>query len=76
MGLAEDSNKVSNIVTPNLHHFRSLYEKILDNEEHLLWNKSSGKLEQIPNFATRSVSSSSLFIMPLSKVAWVIRHNS
>lgn len=55
MGVAEDGNKITNIVTPNLHHFRSLYENILEHEEHLLWDKNSGKLEQIPNFATRSV---------------------
>ena len=56
MGVAEDTHKISNIVTPNLHHFRSLYEEILDNEEHLLWDKNSGKFEQIPDFSTRWVS--------------------
>ena len=53
MTVGEDKNKVANIVTPNIHHFRQLYEDILDNEEHLLWNKDTGTFEQIPNFATR-----------------------
>ena len=58
MGVAEDTHKISNIVTPNLHHFRSLYEEILDNEEHLLWDKNLGKFEQIPDFSTRWVQQS------------------
>jgi len=53
MTVGEDKNKVANIVTPNLHHFTQLYKEVLENEEHLLWNKESGTFEQVPNFATR-----------------------
>lgn len=55
MTIGEDRHKVANIVTPNLHLFRELYHDVLVNEEHLLWDKTSGTLEQIPNFATRWV---------------------
>lgn len=53
MVIGEDRNKVSNIVGPNVERFRRLYENILDNEEHLFWNKSKGSLEQYPNHAVQ-----------------------
>ncbi|XP_067938956.1 phosphatidate cytidylyltransferase, mitochondrial-like [Watersipora subatra] len=53
MTVGEDKNKISNIVTPNIDHFKALYGEILDKEENLLWNKENGTFEQIPNFATR-----------------------
>lgn len=49
MKFGEDKNKVRNIVTPNMERFRKMYEKILDNEEHIYWNKSKGQFEQYPN---------------------------
>lgn len=55
MTVGEDKNKVANIVIPNICHFRTLYQDILDSEEHLLWNKTEGTFEQIPDFATRLV---------------------
>ncbi|XP_064602659.1 phosphatidate cytidylyltransferase, mitochondrial-like [Liolophura sinensis] len=53
MVIGEDRNKVSNIVRPNVERFRKLYENILDNEEHIFWNKSKGFLEQYPNHAVQ-----------------------
>jgi translocator assembly and maintenance protein 41 len=46
MTVGEDKNKVQNIVRPNIEKFRELYSSILDNEDHLSWNKSSGTFEQ------------------------------
>ena len=46
MTFGEDKNKVHNIVLPNIEKFRALYSTILDNEEHLMWNKPSGTFEQ------------------------------
>ncbi|XP_014668009.1 PREDICTED: phosphatidate cytidylyltransferase, mitochondrial-like [Priapulus caudatus] len=46
MTVGEDRGKVKNIVGPNLHRFRELYENILDNMQHLHWNKSIASFEQ------------------------------
>ena len=53
MQVAEDPNKVSNIVLPNIERFRELYEPILDNEEHLFWDKTSGRMEQSLSHVSR-----------------------
>ena len=46
MTVGENRDKVRNIVRPNVERFRSLYESVVKNEEHLYWNESSGTLEQ------------------------------
>lgn len=46
MMIGEDKNKIQNIVNPNVHHFRSLYEEILNNMQHVHWDKSTGLFEQ------------------------------
>lgn len=53
MKVGEDKNKVSNIVQPNMEMFRELYEHILDNEDHVHFNKSQGLLEQSLSAMTR-----------------------
>ena len=46
MTVGEDKNKIENIVRPNMEHFRQLYESVLDNDDHVNFNKSYGTLEQ------------------------------
>jgi len=46
MTVGENRDKVHNIVRPNVQRFRSLYESVVTNEEHLYWNQSSGTMEQ------------------------------
>ncbi|XP_076442598.1 phosphatidate cytidylyltransferase, mitochondrial-like [Babylonia areolata] len=53
MVVGEDRNKVSNIVRPNMEHFRRLYESILQGEEHVQWHPQQGRLEQNPNHITQ-----------------------
>lgn len=54
MQFGEDKNKVSNIVAPNLPYFKHLYEKIIDAEDHVVWHKNEGHLEQFPNHLSQS----------------------
>lgn len=53
MTIGEDKNKVANIVKPNVPYFRHLYEHLIDNEEHVFWNKSNGTFEQYPNHVSQ-----------------------
>lgn len=53
MALAEDSNKVQNIVRPNLALFRQMYGPILLSDEHLTWWQDEGQLEQALTFHSR-----------------------
>ncbi|KAK3764003.1 hypothetical protein RRG08_004367 [Elysia crispata] len=53
MAVAEDSNKVQNIVRPNLALFRQMYGPILLSDEHLTWWQDEGQLEQALTFHSR-----------------------
>ncbi|GFR80388.1 phosphatidate cytidylyltransferase, mitochondrial [Elysia marginata] len=53
MAIAEDSNKVQNIVRPNLALFRQMYGPILLSDEHLTWWQDEGQLEQALTFHSR-----------------------
>ncbi|CAL1548510.1 unnamed protein product [Lymnaea stagnalis] len=53
MGIAEDNNKVSNIVKPNLQLFRRMYGPILREEEHVTWWQNEGQFEQASTFHSR-----------------------
>ena len=53
MKVGEDQNKIRNIVKPNIHHFRELYETILDGEQHLHWQKNDDVFEQNIESASR-----------------------
>ena len=53
MHVAEDKNKVSNIVLPNIDHFREIYEPLLENEDHLYWDKANGVMEQSLSYDSR-----------------------
>ncbi|XP_059143360.1 phosphatidate cytidylyltransferase, mitochondrial-like isoform X2 [Physella acuta] len=53
MSIAEDRNKVSNIVKPNLQLFRRMYGPIIMEEEHLTWWQPEGQLEQALTFHSR-----------------------
>ncbi|GFO11976.1 phosphatidate cytidylyltransferase, mitochondrial [Plakobranchus ocellatus] len=53
MAIAEDSNKVKNIVKPNLALFRQMYGPILQGEEHVTWWQDEGQLEQALTFHSR-----------------------
>ena len=46
MTIGEDQNKIINIVKPNIEEFKKLYEPVLDLEQYLHWDKSSGTFEQ------------------------------
>lgn len=53
MVVGEDRNKVTNIVRPNMAHFRKLYGKILESEVHVHWDKENGHISQDPNYVTQ-----------------------
>lgn len=53
MTVGEDKNKVANIVKPNVERFRSMYEHILDNDEHVYWHKETGVMEQSLSYVSR-----------------------
>jgi len=53
MVVGEDRNKVANIVTPNMVHFRRLYQQILEGDEHVHWHRAQGRLEQDANHITQ-----------------------
>lgn len=53
MTFGEDKSKITNIVKPNCEHFRRIYGEILDNEEHVHWDKAQGILEQYPNHVSQ-----------------------
>ena len=53
MTVGEDKQKVSNIVRPNMHHFKSLYETVLEAEPQLTWKRSDQSLEQATDPKTR-----------------------
>ncbi|KAK7103436.1 phosphatidate cytidylyltransferase, mitochondrial-like [Littorina saxatilis] len=53
MVVGEDRNKVANIVSPNIPHFRRLYQPIVDSAVHVHWHHAQGRLEQDPNHITQ-----------------------
>lgn len=53
MAMAEDINKVANIVKPNLALFRRMYSPFLLENEHVTWWPDEGVLEQALTFYSR-----------------------
>jgi len=53
MAVAEDSNKVSNIVTPNFKLFQQMYRPFLLEDEHVTYWPEEGVLEQALTFHSR-----------------------
>jgi len=53
MGIAEDRNKIANIVKPNLALFRRMYSPFLLEDEHVTWWPDEGILEQALTFHSR-----------------------
>jgi hypothetical protein len=44
---------VTNIVKPNMAHFRKLYGSTIDSEVHVHWDKEAGQLSHDPNHVTQ-----------------------
>lgn len=38
---------------PNVEHFRKLYQHTLEKEDHIIWHKGQGRLEQFPNHTSQ-----------------------
>lgn len=55
MTVGEDKNKVSNIVKPNMKHFRALYHSILQDHRLLQWSKDNQTFTQSTGTDSRSV---------------------
>ncbi|KAK0047012.1 phosphatidate cytidylyltransferase mitochondrial [Biomphalaria pfeifferi] len=53
MGIAEDKNKINNIVKPSISLFRKMYGPLLMEEEHVTWWQAEGQLEQALTFHSR-----------------------
>uniref|UniRef100_A0A0B6ZZU2 Phosphatidate cytidylyltransferase, mitochondrial n=2 Tax=Arion vulgaris TaxID=1028688 RepID=A0A0B6ZZU2_9EUPU len=53
MGLAEDKNKIANIVKPNMQLFCRMYGPLLLEEEHVTWWQTEGQLEQALTYHSR-----------------------
>lgn len=53
MTFGEEKGKVMKIVTPNLEHFRKLYEPVIAETKHLAYNAKLGKYVHFQNEATR-----------------------
>ena len=73
MTVGEDKNKVNNIVKPNLVQFRELYSSILESEDHLTWNKSSGTFEQSLHSPTQHHH---LNLLPLMLQVCLVNHRN
>jgi len=53
MTFGEDKGKVAKIVQPNLHHFRLLYQPVIQTHKHLSYNENLGKFLHFQNVTTR-----------------------
>lgn len=56
MTFGEEKGKITKIVTPNLQHFQRLYEPIIFDSKHLLFNERIGKYVHFHNETTRFYS--------------------
>lgn len=53
MTFGEEKGKIAKIVTPNLVHFQKLYQPLINDTKHVLYNEKIGKYVHFHNEATR-----------------------